>query len=119
MLDIKKLFTKILVHITPTTIYNTKTTAPSTQSSYTYASVPSLANHDIVIVQAYIANISQNLIFCRNFGNTPVYLFDNNGTYIRGGFLVDWTNNRIGVRWVNGSSSNASGIYFQKVIGVL
>ncbi len=119
MLDIKKLFTKILVHITPTAIYNTKTTAPSTQSSYTYASIPSLANHNIVIVQAYTSNISQNLVFCRQFGNVPVYISDNDRTYIRGGFLVDWTNNQIGVRWVNGTSSTADTIYFQKVIGVL
>ena len=39
-------------------------------------------------------------------------------TYIRGQFLIDWTNNRIGVRWVNGTSSFASSIFFQQVYGI-
>jgi len=119
MLNIKKLFTKILTHITPTIISNKKITASSSQNNYSYAPVSGLADHNIVIVQAYTSNTSQNLVFCRQFGNVPVYISDNNGTYIRGGFLVDWTNNQIGVRWVNGTSSTADTIYFQKVIGVL
>ena len=119
MLDIKKLFTKILTHITPVIIFNKEVKAPHTQSTYQYTSISALADHNVVIVRAYTFNISQNLVFCRQFGNVPAYISDNNGTYIRGGFLVDWTNNQIGVRWVNGTSSTADTIYFQKVIGVL
>lgn len=40
-------------------------------------------------------------------------------TYIRAQFIVDWTNNKVGVRWVNGTSDLSSGIYFQQVYGIM
>ncbi len=119
MLDTKKLFTKILTRLVPTTLYNSKLTAPSTQSTYAYASVPNLANYNIVLVRCECNNACQLLVFCRLFGDNPMYLSDNNGTYVRGGYLVDWTNNRVGVRWVNGTSALAEYIYIQQVYGIL
>lgn len=119
MIDTKKLLTKILTRIVPVTLYNTKVTAPATQSTYAYASVPNLANYNIVLVRCECNNIRQFLVFCRLFGDNPMYLFDNNGTYIRGGYLVDWTNNQVGVRWVDGTSALAEYIYIQQVYGIL
>ena len=60
------------------------------------------------------------LIFVRNFGDAPQNIIDFAGsTYIRAQFLVEWTNNRVGVNWVNGSDNIAPLIYFQQVYGVL
>lgn len=102
------------------TIHNTKHTAPSTQNSYTYSSaISELANYNIVLVHCSCGNCRQLLIFCRSLGNAEQYISDNNGTYVRGGYIVDWTNKKIGVRWVNGTSSTATNIYIQQVYGIL
>lgn len=120
MLDIKVLLTKILKKLKPTTIYNTKLTAPSTQSQYAYASVPNLANYNIVLVRCECNNTRQLLIFCRLFGDNPMYMSDMSGsTYVRGGYLVDWSDNEVGVRWVNGTSALAGTVYIQQVYGIL
>lgn len=104
-----------------TTIYNTKLTAPSTQNSWAYTSaIDALANYNIVLVRCECQNTRQLLVFCRKFGDAPMYLSDMSGsTYVRGGYIVDWTNKKIGVRWVNGTSSLVENIYIQQVYGIL
>ena len=109
----------VIAYINPVTLYNTKLTAPTTQNQYAYASAAELANYNVVLVRCECGNVRQMLVFCRLFGDSPLYIFDNNDTYLRGGFLVDWTNNRIGVRWVNGTSQMASNVFFQQVYGIL
>lgn len=104
-----------------TTIYNTKLTAPSTQNSWAYTSaIDALANYNIVLVRCECQNTRQLLVFCRKFGDAPMYLSDMSGsTYVRGGYIVDWTNKKIGVKWVNGTSSLVENIYIQQVYGIL
>lgn len=104
-----------------TTIYNTKLTAPSTQNSWAYTSaIDALANYNIVLVRCECQNTRQLLVFCRKFGDAPMYLSDMSGsTYVRGGYIVDWTNKKIGVRWINGTSSLVENIYIQQVYGIL
>ncbi len=120
MLDLKVLLTKILRKLRPTAIYNTKLTAPSTQSQYAYASVPRLADYNIVLMRCDCHNIRQFLIFCRLFGDNAMYISDMAGsTYVRGGYLVDWSSNEIGVRWVEGTSALANNIYVQQIYGIL
>lgn len=116
MINTKKLLTLILKKLKITAIYNTKLSAPTTQSDYAYAFVTALENYNIVLMRCECGNLRQLLVFCRLFGDTPMYISDNNGTYVRGGYIVDWTNNRIGVRWVNGNNTN---VFVQQVYGVL
>lgn len=40
-------------------------------------------------------------------------------TYVRGSYLVDWSSDEIGVRWVNGTSALANNVYVQQVYGIL
>jgi len=105
--------------ISPLLLSDTKTTSPATQSEYTNLSVPDLVNYNVVSVRCSVGNIVQVLTFYRQMGDVPQYIIDNDNLYIRGGFLVDWTNNLIGVRWVNGmSSSTPALVYFDKVVAV-
>lgn len=103
------------------TIYNTKTTASSTQDTWVYTSaIPDLANYNIVALRVEVHYIRQTLFFLRPLGNTAQMIMDMSGTtYIRAQFIVDWTNNKVGVRWVNGTSDLSSGIYFQQVYGIM
>ena len=104
-----------------TTLYNTKTTASSTQETWVYSPVISnLANYNIVALRAEVHYIRQILFFLRPLGDMSQMVIDMSGTtYIRAQFIVDWTNNKIGVRWVNGTSDLSSGIYFQQVYGIM
>lgn len=103
------------------TIYNAKTTASSTQDTWVYTSaIPDLANYNIVALRVEVHYIRQTLFFLRPLGNTAQMVMDMSGTtYIRAQFIVDWTNNKVGVRWVNGTSDLSSDIYFQQVYGIM
>ena len=116
MIDTKKLLALILKKLKPATLYNTRLSAPTTQSEYAYASVPGLADYDVVIMRCECNNVRQLLVFCLLFGDSPLHISDNAGTYIRGGYIVEWSTNRIGVRWVNGSNTN---VFAQQVYGIL
>lgn len=104
-----------------TTLYNTKTTASSTQNTWVYTSaISNLANYNIVALRAEVYNIRQILFFLRPLGDAAQMVMDMSGTtYIRAQFIVDWTNKKVGVRWVNGTSDLSSGIYFQQVYGIM
>lgn len=104
-----------------TTLYNTKTTASSTQNTWVYTSaISNLANYNIVALRAEVYNIRQILFFLRPLGDAAQMVMDMSGTtYIRAQFIVDWMNNKVGVRWVNGTSDLSSGIYFQQVYGIM
>lgn len=106
--------------ITSLQIYNTKNTAPATKNEYTEVSVPDLANYNVVSVRCTVGNIVQILNFYRAMGDVPQYIIDyKNSVYIRGGFLVDWTNNLIKVRWVDGDATTTPpNVYFDRVVGV-
>ena len=101
-------------------IYNTKNTAPATKNEYTEVSVSDLANYNVVSVRCTVGNIVQILNFYRAMGDVPQYIIDyKNSVYIRGGFLVDWTNNLVKVRWVDGDATTTPpNVYFDRVVGV-
>ena len=101
------------------TIYNTKLTAPSTQNTWAEASVPNIANYNIILMRCECFNCRQLLVFCRNFGTGALYLTDNASTYVRGGYRIDWTNNKVGVQWLNGTTTTASTVYIQQVYGIV
>ena len=87
---------------------------------YAYASVPRLAEYNIVLMRCECYNTRQLLIFCRLFGDNPMYMSDMSGnTYVRGSYLVDWSSDEIGVRWVKGTSALANNVYVQQVYGIL
>lgn len=77
---------------------------------YAYASVSRLAEYNIVLMRCECYNTRQLLIFCRLFGDNPMYMSDMSGnTYEIGG----------GVRLVNGTSALANNVYVQQVYGIL
>ena len=116
MIDTKKLLIKILKRFVPVVLYNTKLSAPATQSEYAYASVPALADYNVVLMRCECGNTRQLLVFCRQFGDNPLYISENNGTYVRAGYIVNWSGDEIGVRWVNGNNTN---VFVQQVYGIL
>ena len=73
----------------------------------------------MVVLRCAVHNNVMNLVFIRpfqsgqQFSDTP-----NSSTYVRGGFIVDWTNNRVGIRCVNGNDTTRATVYFDYVYGI-
>ena len=104
--------------IKPKTIFNHKVVS-FMNDAWNYVSVSQLADYNVVLVRAECYEVRQLLVFCRLFQDNPMYITDFAGsTRVRGGFIVDWTNNRVGVRNVGGGAYSAN-IYFQQVYGIL
>lgn len=94
-------------HIVPTLISSTPLAAPATRYEYATRTIPELTNWNVVVLYCKCGNTQQNIICFRNAvaGN---YLIDAlTSTVTRGVYYVDWANNRIMVRWVNGNVSLA------------
>lgn len=95
-------------HIVPTLIDKTEVVAPATKYEFADRTIPELANWNVVVLECTCANVSQNLIFFRA-ASVQNYIIDAlSSIKTRGGYYVDWANNRIRVRWVNGDSSYSS-----------
>lgn len=111
------------VPITFTLIHSTKIVATSIgiSSSYTYVSVPALNKWNMVAIHVSVHENSQLLFFIRG------EMFDRSLTdwpsagKFRGSFLVDWNNNRIGMRCLNAGTNDMypKFVFFDYVYGVL
>ena len=126
MLSIKVILTKILTELTgkadkssfgPTVLYNQTTNADATQDTYTEVSIATLANWNVVSVRCRVLQTTQQLIFVRGVSAESYLVYtDSSGTVTRGGFLIDWTNNKLKVRWTHGSAN--TNIYAGSVYGL-
>lgn len=108
-----------------TALYSSLVKASSTSGTYNYTSVIStLTNYNFVIVNASAGNTSLNLIFPKNM-TAPQYISDGrvDGTsfQIRTGVIVDWTNKKVGVRFLNlaGYSNGSDNSHIDSVWGLL
>ena len=94
-------------HLVPTLISSTPLAAPATRYEYATRTIPELANWNVVVLYCKCGNTQQNIICFRN-AVTGNYLIDAlTSTVTRGVYYVDWANNRIMVRWVDGNASLA------------
>lgn len=112
-------FVHSTVHKQATQIYNTKVTAADVSTTYKYTTISALANWNMVAMRCAVHNNILNLYFFRpfqsaqQFSDTP-----NSSTYVRGGFIVDWTNTRVGIRCVNGNDTTRATVYFDYIYGI-
>lgn len=103
-------------HIVPTLISNIPLAAPATKMEFADRTIPELANWNVVVLWCKCGNANHNIICFRGV-NTQNYLIDAlTSTVTRGGYYVDWANNRIRVRWVDGNASLAQS--FVQIMGV-
>lgn len=118
--NIAGLATGVTNKVVKTTLSTTQTYANATTDTYNYLSIPGISDYEIVMVRADCANLRQWLTFV-NGDNTPLYLREYSGTNsIRGGYYVDWTNERIGVRYLGATGAYTSAnVYFTNVVGFI
>ena len=107
------------VHKQATQIYNTKVTAADVSTTYKYTTISALANWNMVVMHVAVHNTQQNLVFMRPFqGGQLLSDTPTSTAYIRGGYVVDWANNRVGVRCVNGTTAQVATVYFDYIYGI-
>ena len=112
-------FVHSTVHKQATQIYNTKVTAADVSTTYKYTTISALANWNMVVMHVAVHNTQQNLVFMRPFqGGQLLSDTPTSTAYFRGGYVVDWANNRVGVRCVNGLTAQVATVYFDYIYGI-
>lgn len=123
MLDIKKLFTKIIQRINfhTTVINNTKYSASEVGTAWKYNNHPDLANWDVIAIQCCVHE-QINVFWIARGDNAERCLIDNpSAGRFRGGFYIDWSNNRVGMRAISAGTSgtHANLIWYQMIYGIV
>lgn len=106
---------------TPIQLYS-GTASPSVVSdteTYTNVNISNLSRWDVIFARARVGGTYQNLTFVRGMPTELFLTHYNNGRLIRGGFKVDWTNNRMQLRCVSGNSDDYQYVVLYSVFGII
>lgn len=106
---------------TPIQLYS-GSASPSVVSdteTYTNVNISNLSRWDVIFARARVGGTYQNLTFVRGMPAELFLTHYNNGRLIRGGFKVDWTNNRMQLRCVSGNSDDYQYVVLYSVYGIV
>ncbi len=95
--------------------------ATTTSGQYNYASISNMSNYSFIMYYVTVGNIGQYLV-CTYGDSTPQILYDtpSDNNKVRGAFLCDWSNNRIGVTHYDATGTlNNNNVKLWKVYGFL
>jgi hypothetical protein len=110
------------VPVSPAVLNTAKVACTTIGTSYKYTSVPGLSNWSIVAVHFIVHEVTQILIFFRGEAYDRSLTDNSNSSgRFRGTIIVDWNNNRIGIRAIQSGNSTTyvNLIYFDYVYGIL
>jgi len=90
-------------------------------TSFKYTTIAGLANWHVVAVHFTVYETSQVAFFVRGEGHERMLTDAPNVGRFRGGIVVDWSHNRIGIRAIAAGSNNqyCQLVYFDYIYGVL
>lgn len=107
------------IPISMTVLNSSKVACASIGTTYRYVSVPGMANWNIIAIHLTVHEVS-NLFVCVRGENLERTATDApSAGRFRGGMVVDWRNNRIGIRCVNAPTGRQNLVYIDYVYGVL
>lgn len=96
-----------------------KVVCTSIGTSYRYINIPALASWNIVFVHLVVHEVS-NVYMCIRGENFERVATDTpSAGRFRGGVIVDWNNNRVGIRCVAAPTGRQDLVYINYVYGVL
>lgn len=109
------------VPVDPAVLNTTKVSCTTAGLSFTYTTVSGLANWSVVAVHFTVYETSSVFLFVRGEGHERMLTDAPNLGRFRGGVVVDWSHNRIGIRAIAAGSSNnyPQNVYFDYVYGIL
>lgn len=105
--------------IDPMILYNGEAT-PTTISETTYknVTVSGLNNWSMVAVQYRVGAEYGTIIFARGSTATRNPACYYGGRLVRGSFTIDWTNNRMRLRCLNGNTGDHTLVVLQQIVGM-
>ena len=105
----------------PAVLNSAKVACTTVGTSFKYTTVSGLANWSIVAVHFTVYETSSVFFFVRGEGHERMLTDAPNLGRFRGGIVVDWSHNRIGIRAIAAGSSNnyPNAIYFDYAYGIL
>lgn len=123
MLDIKKLLTKMLKRIAlkPTQIYATRTETTKVGTDWEYQTHSFLSDWDMIAIQ-FVVHEHIEVFYIVRGDNVERSLTDwPSAGKFRGSILVDWANNRIGIRAINAGTNGTyyNLIYYNRILGII
>lgn len=102
------------------TILNSNKIACTTiGTSYRYVNISGLANWNIVAVHFTVHEVSDVYVCIRGENIERTATDAPSAGRFRGGMIVDWRNNRIGIRCVNAPTGRQNLVYLDYVYGVI
>lgn len=109
------------VPVNPAVLNSAKVACSTVGTSFKYTTVSGLANWSMVAVHFTVYETSSVFFFVRSEGHERMLTDAPNLGRFRGGIVVDWSHNRIGIRAIAAGSSNnyPNSISFDYVFGVL
>lgn len=105
--------------LTPKLLYASKVSAPTTKGSWNYMDIQ-LSEWAVIAIRANVHNVIQFLVFFSTASQLNQQISDRptQTVYVRGGFMANWSTNRIYVRWLDGTAEHHE-VSFDRVYGLV
>lgn len=105
--------------LTPKLLYASKVSAPATKGSWNYMDIQ-LSQWAVIAIRALVHNVIQFLVFFSTASQLNQQISDRptQTLYVRGGFMANWSTNRIYVRWLDGTAEHHE-VSFDRVYGLI
>lgn len=105
--------------LTPKLLYASKVSAPATKGTWNYMDIQ-LSEWAVIAIRAWVHNVIQFLVFFSTASQLNQQISDRptQTLYVRGGFMVNWSTNRIYVRWLDGTAEHHE-VSFDRVYGLI
>ena len=88
-------------------------------TSYRYVSIPAMANWHMIAVHLTVHEVSDVIMCMRGESFERAVTDESSAGRFRCGMIVDWNNNRIGIRCINAPTGRQNLVFFNYVYGVL
>lgn len=107
------------IPLSMTVLNSTKVACTSIGTTYRYVSVPGMANWNVIFVHLVVHEVSDVYMCVRGESLERTATDAPSAGRFRGGMIVDWRNNRIGIRCVNAPTGRQNLVYLDYVYGVI
>ena len=107
------------IPLSMTVLNSSKVACTTIGTTYRYVSIPGMANWNIIAIHMTVHEVSSLFVCVRGESHERTATDAPSAGRFRGGMVVDWRNNRIGIRCVNAPTGRQNLVYLDYVYGVI
>lgn len=107
------------IPLSMTVLNSSKVACTTIGTSYRYISIPGIANWNVIAIHMTVHEVSSLFVCVRGESHERTATDTPSAGRFRGGMVVDWRNNRIGIRCVDAPTGRQNLVYINYVYGVL